>query len=345
MKTRAYLTVLSTAALLAACNCLPAAAGGAGTTSANFLKVPVAALPSGMGEAYTAMVGPDSILYNPAGLGLLSYSAFSGAHNQYILGIKQEYLALAWRFPFGTVGAAFDALSSGNIDAYDENDMLVGKTSTLQTMTVVSFAQSWPNFKEDKGKLDPMLITPSWTRIEPVADYRPKSYRLAAGASVKKIGEKLDGESASAYAFDAGLTLILPGHFHVGASALNIGGTEKVLQESYRLPSSLRFGLAKDFHTVGDIMVFTVASDLVNYSDIGYVSGTGLQVDVMKMFQLRFGYKTRKDSGSRVSGGFGLNFDRLSDKNSFLHGARLDYAYIDYGALGTTSRIGVQFIW
>lgn len=346
MRKRAYIySVLAAAALFAACPALPARAGGTGTTSANFLKIPVAAIPSGMGEAYTAMAGPDSIIYNPAGLGLLSYSAFSGAHNQYIDGIKQEYLAIAWRFPFGTVGAAFTALSSGDIDAYDENDMAIGKTSTGHTMTVVSFAQSWPHFRKDAGKLDPMLITPNWTRVEPVADYRPKAYRFSAGASAKKVGEKLAGESASAYAFDAGVTLILPHHFHVGASALNFGGSEKFEQEGYKLPSSLRFGLAKDFHTVNDIMIFTVASDLVKYSDREYLSGTGLEVDVMKMFQLRLGYKTQKDAGSRVSGGFGLNFDRMADKNSFLHGARVDYSYVDYGPLGSTSRLGVQFIW
>lgn len=345
MKTRAYISLLAAAALLAAWSCPPARAGGAGTTSANFLKIPVAAIPSGMGDAYTAMVGPDSILYNPAGLGLLGYCAFSGAHNQYLDGIMQEYLALSWRFPFGTVGAAFTTLSSGDIDSYDENDMAVGKTSTGHRMMVVSFAQSWPNFKGDIGKLDPMLITPNWVRVEPVSDYRPKAYRISVGASVKKIDEKLGSESSSARAFDAGVTLILPHRFHVGVSALNFGGTEKFSEEAYSLPSSLRFGMAKDFHTVNDVMVFTVASDLVKYSDREYLSASGLEVNVMKIFQLRMGYKTQKDSGSRLCGGFGMNFDRLADKNSFLRGVRVDYSYIDYGFLGTTSRFGVQFIW
>lgn len=340
----AYLTVLA-AALLAACPAAPAHAKGAGTTAANFLKIPVAAMPSGMGEAYTAMVGPDSVLYNPAGLGLMSYSAFSGSHNQHVIGIKQEYLSLAWRFPFGTVAGAFTSLSSGDIDAYDENDMPIGKTSTGHRMMSLSFAQSWPHFKKDAGKLDPMLITPPWTRVEPVTDYRPKVYRVSAGATVKKIDEKLAGETSGAYAFDAGLTLILPRHFHVGASALNFGGSQKFINEPAKLPSSLRFGLAKDFHTVNDIMVFTVASDLVKYSDSEYTGALGMEMDIMKMFQMRLGYKAQKDTGSKLTGGFGMNFDRLSDKNSLFRGARVDYSYLDYGSLGTTHRLGVQFIW
>ena len=345
MKTRAYISLLAAAALLAAWPCLSARAEGAGTTSANFLKIPVAAIPSGMGEAFTAMVGPDSILYNPAGLGLLGYSSFSGSHNQYIDGIMQEYLALSWRFPFGTVGAAFTTLSSGDIDAYDENDMAIGKTSTGHKMMAVTYARSWPDFKNDIGKLDPMLITPNWARIPDVTEYRPKVYRVAVGASLKKISEELAGESSSAYAFDAGATLILPHHFHVGLSALNFGGSEKFTEGSYSLPSSLRFGVAKDLHTAKDIMVFTVASDMVKFSDRKYMSTSGLEMNFMKIFQVRMGYKTQKDSGSRMCGGFGMNFDRMADKNSFLRGVRVDYAYVDYGSLGTTSRIGVQFIW
>ena len=337
--------LLLAAVFTAALPPFPLSAGGPGTTSANFLKIPVAAMPSGMAEAYTAMVGPDSILYNPAGLGLLSYSSFSGSHNQFIDGITQEYVAVTWRSPYGTVGAAFSSLSSGDIDSYDSNDMRVGKTSTGHRMVMLSYARSWPNFGKDTGRLDPMLITPSWTRVEPVRDYRPRAYRVSLGASVKQINERLDSEKASSLAFDAGALLILPRHFHAGLSALNFGGKEKFFEESYKLPSEIRFGLAKDFHTVNDVIVFTLASDLIKYSDQGSFVVAGLQADILRMFQLRLGYRTRKDSGSRITGGFGLNLDRLADKNSFLHGARVDYAYIDYGGLGGTHRVGVQFIW
>lgn len=340
-----YVIAFAASALLAAGASSPAFAAAAGTTSANFLKIPSAAMPTAMGEAYTAMVGPDSIMYNPAGLGLLNYSSFSGAHNQYLDGITQEYLALSWRTKWGTVAGAYTTLASGKIDAYDENDMPTGHTSTGHTLMALSYAQSWPHFNQDIGKLDPMLITPGWTRIEPVTDYRPKAYRVALGASVKRISEKLGDESTGSYAMDAGAALVLPHHWQFGASAQNFGSSRKFLEESSKLPSSLRFGLAKDFHTVNDLMVFTVASDLVKYSDRDYLGAAGLEIDFLRMFQMRVGYKTQRDVGSRVCGGFGMNFDRLSDKGGLLHGARLDYAYLDYGALGVTHRIGVQLIW
>lgn len=331
--------------LPAACPGLLRAGSAAGTTSANFLKIPVAAIPSGLGDAYTAMVGGDSILYNPAGMGLLSYSTLSGSHNQYFEGMMQEYMALTYSSPYGNVGVAYSSLGSGAIDAYDKDGQHAGQTSTSHKMMMFSIAKSWPHFKEDAGRLDPMLINPSWTKVEPVTSYRPRSYRISAGVSIKKITERLDVEEASVRTFDAGLLVLLPRHLHLGLSALNIGGSQKLVRDSFQLPSTLRFGMAKDFHTVNDIMIFTLASDIIKYSDRDSFSATGVEVDVMQMFQFRLGYKTAKDTGSRLCGGFGMNFDRLSDKESLVHGMRADYAFVDYGDLGATHRLGVQLIW
>jgi hypothetical protein len=340
---RRYLLAAALPAVLAFC--ATAFAGGAGTTAGDFLKIPVAAIPSALGEAYTALIGPDSILYNPAALGLLGYSTFSGAHNQYAEGITQEYVSGAWRSPYGTLGAAYSTLSSGQIAAYDSYDMPIGNTSTRQSLIAVSFSQSWPHFNEDIGKLDPMLITPSWTSVQPVEDYRPKAYRISVGGTVKKISEDLGNESAATYAYDAGVMLVMPHHLQFGLSALNLGGSEKFVQETYDLPSSLRFGVAKDFHTIDDVMIFTVSSDLVKYSDQNSMGAVGLTVDIKRVFQFRLGYDSLKDAGSKLCGGFGMTFDKMADKSSFLSGSRVDYSYVDYGPLGGTHRFGVQFVW
>lgn len=315
------------------------------TTAANFLKIPVAVIPAAMGGSYTAMVGPDSVLYNPAGLGLLSYTVFSGGHNQYLDSITQEYAAVAYRSGYGTLGAAFSMLSSGQITAYDNNDAIIGHTSTSHRFWILSFAQSWPHFNQDIGKLDPMLITPNWTKVVPVPDYRPKAYRISVGASLKNVAERLDRMNSSAYTVDAGAVLVLPGHFHLGASAMNIGGRQKFYSESYKLPGVLRAGIAKDFHSINDVMIVTAASDMVKYSDAPSFNTVGLEVNVMSMFQFRVGYSGFRGAGGDISGGFGMNFDKLSDKNSFIRGVRIDYAYLDYGDLGATHRFGMQLVW
>jgi hypothetical protein len=321
------------------------AATGAGTTGANFLKIPVAAIPTALGESYTAMVGPDSILYNPAGLGLLNYSSFSGSHNQYLDGITQEYAVLTYRSKYGTVGAGFSILSSGQFTAYDKDDMIIGHTSTSHRFWALSYSQSWPHFNRDIGKLDPMLITPSWSRVPPMLDYRPKAYRVALGGSLKQVSERLDKVGVSVYTMDAGAMLILPCHFHLGVSGLNLGGRQTFLTEGYELPRIFRGGAAKDFHTTDDIIIFTAATDMVKYSDMPAFNSAGLEVDIMRTFQFRVGYKSRRDAGSNVSGGLGMNFDAFTEKGGFIHGARVDYSYLDYGRLGPTHRIGMQLVW
>ena len=320
-------------------------ASSVGTTAANFLKIPIAAVPVSLGQSYTAMISPDSILFNPAGLGLLTYSSFSGSHNQYLSGITQEYLAAAYRFKFGTIGLAYSTLSSGDITAYDKNDMIIGNTSSSHRFVTLSYAQSFPHFRQDIGKLDPMVITPGWTKVDIIKDYRPKSYRVSFGGSVKYIDEKLDNLSSSAYTFDLGVLLVLPHHLQLGASVLNVSGSQNFYSDDSSLPRTLRAGIAKDFHTLNDIMVFTVISDAVKELDYDYYHSIGIDMDILRLFQVRMGYRTKKDIGSKVSGGIGMNLDRFTEKGNFIKGVRIDYAYVGYGDLGSTHRFGLQLIW
>lgn len=333
------------AAVFAACLACPAAAGNStGLTSANFLKIPVAALPAAMGESYTALIGPDSALYNPGALGLLGYSSFSGSHNTYLAGITQEYAALSVRTRYGTAGLSFSSLSSGGITAYDADDQIIGETETSHRVAALTFARSWPNFPSDIGMIDPMIIPPSWTRVKEVRDYRPKAYRFAAGVTVKRIMEELDDESSAAWAADAGVMLVLPGRVQFGLSALNLGTSQNFYSRSAALPSSYRFGVAKDFHTVKDLMVFTLAADAVKFRDAKQYGSFGLEVDILRFLQVRAGFRNVDNAGSRSTVGFGFNFDKFTE-SGFLRGVRVDYASIGYGELGSTNRIGLQAVW
>jgi len=133
------------------------AASDYGTTSANFLKIPIAPVPSGMGQAYTAMYGTDSVMYNPAALAIMNYSSISGAHEQYIMEMSQEYLAANLRFKFGTIAFSYNGFSSGKFQGYADDGGIErpsGNISAEFNSVAVSFAKSWPYFPEDKGKLE-----------------------------------------------------------------------------------------------------------------------------------------------------------------------------------------------
>ncbi|MFH1619970.1 MAG: hypothetical protein ABIG11_08710 [bacterium] len=317
----------------------------AGTSAANFLKIPIAPIPTAMGQAYTAMVGPDSILYNPAGLGLMNYSAFSGTHHEYIDGIRQEYAALAWRSRAGTVGIAFSMLNSGSIDAYDTNDAHIGQFSTSHELGVISFSRSFPQFDQDLGMQDAMLIHPNWSKIETVKNYRPRSFRLSLGGSLKHISERLDDTTSRTFSADAGVLLVFPRHFQVGASLLNMGGRQKFYLDTASLPMTARLGMAKDFNSLENILIFTLTADAVKEFDYESHLASGLEMDIMQMIQLRAGYRTNRDTGTGLSAGMGLTLDRFTDKENFIHGVRLDYAFLDYGAFGSTHRFGFQLLW
>lgn len=333
------------AVLLALAGAGPLYAGSDyGTTSANFLKMPVAPVPTGMGQAYTAMYGTDSVLYNPSGLAIMNYSSFSAAHNQYFMNMTQEYAALNLRFPFGTIAASYTSFSSGKFQGYDSGDNPTGNISAQFSAAGITFAKSWPYFEEDRGMIDPMPVTPFWSRLENVEDFRPKTYRFSVGATIKNISENLEESTANTFAFDAGALLILPGHWQFGFSTMNNGGNIRHEVESFPLPSVVRIGVAKDVHTKGDVMIFTFSADGVKYRDSDMFLAAGTEVNIARVFQARAGYSTQSDILGAFTAGAGLSLDMFGAEG-FLKGARLDYAFSNYASFGATHRIGFQIIW
>ncbi|MEF3279585.1 MAG: hypothetical protein K6357_01265 [Elusimicrobiota bacterium] len=312
---------------------------------ANFLKIPIPALTSGISEAYTSMVGPDSILYNPAGLGLLTYSALSATHNKYFEGINQEYISAVINTKYGNLGAVYSVMTSGDITAYDSNENIIGKTSTAHKFYGIAYSKGFPYFDYARRKIDPMLITPSMTKLKPVKVYIPKVYRFSFGFLAKKIEERLDNETSSTLVFDGGALLVLPGHFQIGASVQNIGGSQKFFSQIQKIPQVYRVGVAKDFSTIKGIMNFIFIVDYVYDEASGGYFNFGFEDDISKTFQIRVGYTTIEREGSSLSLGIGMTFDSLLTKESFLKGFRMDYAYLNYGIFGVTHRIGFQIVW
>ena len=230
--------VFLTAIFLSLCWAGSLFASDYGTTSANFLKIPVAPVPAGLGQAYTAMYGTDSVLYNPGALAIMNYSSVSGAHAQYFSDMTQEYFAANMRFDFGTIALSYVSLSSGKFAGYQQTsggpatDNPTGDISAQFSSMALSFSKSWPYFPEDRGMIDPMPITPFWGKMEEVEDFRVKTYRLSLGATIKRVSEDLYETTASTIGMDVGALLILPGHWQFGASALNYGGKIKHAYES-----------------------------------------------------------------------------------------------------------------
>lgn len=316
-----------------------------GTTAANFLKIPVAPIPTGMAQAYTAIAGPDSILYNPAGLGLMSYSALSVAHNQYIEGITQEYAAIALHTSIGTFGAGFSTLSSGSIDAYDENGASAGTTSSGHMLGVLSFSQSFPHWNRDENAQDKRLMLSGWSRIADVEAYRPGTMRVSIGASLKYVRERLDDVSASAVTGDAGIVLSPVKRLQLGASVLNISGRQDFGSDGFALARTVRAGAAADFVGRKRLIVFRPSADYVKESDADGYYCSGLEISMLQLFQLRIGYRSNRDLGTGLAFGAGITLDRFAEEDSFFNGVRMDYAYSNEGTFNASHRFGFQILF
>src|SRR3954469_9396506 len=78
--------------LIAGLLCGRFAAASVGTEGAAFLDIPVGAGPAAMGAAYTALAKDAyAPVWNPAGLGFLPSTQFSGQHLAYLDTLNYEY--------------------------------------------------------------------------------------------------------------------------------------------------------------------------------------------------------------------------------------------------------------
>lgn len=311
-----------------------------------FLNISPSPYPASVSEAFTSQVNVDSVLYNPAGTGLLTYSAISLAHHSYIENITQEYANITINTKYGNISAFYTVLQSGDITAYDEYENIVGKTSTSHYIYGISYSKGFPYFEYAKGKIDPMLIPPPWSKIKPVKIYIPKVYRFSFGFTAKRLVERLDTSKRGIELFDTGFLLVLPGYFHVGGSAQNISKKSKFYEQYEKIPTTFRFGISKSFSTIKDIMSFTFMSDYVVVEGVEKYLNSGIDINISKSFQIRAGYSTKDDdSFSKFIFGAGMTFDRFLSKESIIKGFKMDYAYIQHRFFGGTHRLGFQMIW
>ncbi len=106
----------------------PGFAGGAGTSSAKFLKADSGARASAMGGAFTAVADDaDAVNYNPAGMVFVHRDQIYFTHNEWISGFKQENLSFVHNAgKRGAFGAGVVYFHSGDIDSTDMSGSYTG---------------------------------------------------------------------------------------------------------------------------------------------------------------------------------------------------------------------------
>lgn len=174
-----------------------------GTAGATQLLVPMTARSASLGATLTSgitgMNGLEALYANPAGLALNTGTAALFSRMEYVADIGVNYFGVAQNF--GNNNLAF------MVSSWDFGDIPL-QTETQPEITSVTY--------------DASFITAGVTYARVFTD------RISAGVTMKVINENMDDVSATAVAFDAGMTYV------VGETGLRLGVALKNIGSSIR---------------------------------------------------------------------------------------------------------------
>jgi hypothetical protein len=283
-----------------------------GTEGAAFLDIPVGAGPAALGGGYTALANDAyATTYNPAGLGFMDSSQFSGQHLSYLDSIHYEYLSFgvplprssacssAVDCPGSALGGSVQYLGSGDINGMDASGNPTGDFSSYYAAYNLSYGHS---FNE----------------------------KLALGLTGKMIHAKLDDVSASAYAADLGAMYRVQKDLTLGASLTNLGSKLKFLNEGDPLPLAFHIGGAYQPNSHWMLTAEGV------YPQTGLASfHLGGEWRPLELIALRAGFRTDtlKENSTLAGASLGLGLN--------VWGQELAYAWLPYGDLGNTHYISL----
>ena len=251
----------------------------AGINAAAFLKVGVGARQIGMGSAVTSTNGDvTNMFWNPAGVALHDEKAqVSFTYNSWIGGLTQNAVAASYNMEnIGTLGIGVMTFGMSGIPA--DRDVYPGN-AVLQGLQI------------DQATSD------TYDYMDMLAQVTYSTYvmnRLALGASVKFIHEKIDDQAATAIGFDLGsvynIGLL---DWNIGARVSNLGSDMKFYDYPSPIPLTFAMGTSMVPVRIGSSSVM-VAVDLVKPQDGQQYYYSGLEYNYNNTIFLRGGWTRRR---------------------------------------------------
>ncbi len=281
-----------------------------GTVTGQFLKLPINARATAMGNAQAALAeGALSIPYNPAGTLSVKDFSFGATYNQWWADISHTFVGGAINLDnWGTFGLGVIMLST--------DDMLVR-------------TPAFPEGTGEKFKAFDMAYTFSYAR--------QISLDFGIGLSAKFIKSNLYNKeiSANSIAFDIGtLYDVSILRTRLGISVNNLGRDLTYLNETYSLPTVLRFGARTTVIDEEDNRMFVVLQ-VARPNDSNEQYNVGGEYVVMETLAFRAGYRFNYDA-ENWSAGLGMDLKSLG-----LIG-HVDYAYTNYTTLPATHMFSIE---
>ncbi len=305
-----------------------------GTTSANFLTIPVGPRAAAMGGAFIAEANDVYGAYwNPGGLSRIGRIEFSASFSEWIVGTRHNWFGLSY------------ALSEDDAVAISINQLDYGEDDITTPYQPDGTGQKW--------SASDLSLSLSYAKN--LTD------RFSIGGSVKYINQKIWNESASAFALDVGLLFYteLPG-LRIGMNISNFGTEMQLAGDDLLQPydidptdagnnSNIASNLSTDTWTLPLVFAVGVAYDFINTEDLkftletdavypnnqtGYVN-LGGEFSWNNMVFFRGGFNSLGKSGRQggLSAGIGIHYDF----GGFF--AKVDYSYTDFGIFNAIQRV------
>ncbi len=310
-----------------------------GVTAAPYLNLGVSAKPCAMGEAYTAAVdNVDAVWWNPGALVRVINPQFTFMHHSALGETSYEYLAFAE--PAEQLG--IDIWGTVGITA-----MLVRVQDIVQTKENPDGSYS-EEYKTDRGE----EVYGAGGTLVGLSYSWQAAKMFSVGATIKMINQKIAIEEGWIPALDFGILAktFLEG-FDIGVMFQNISYMKL---SNAPLPLNLKFGISyklkrlftsemdpKDNFTFaldGILPIVPANMPFKLHTGIDYTANIS---DIN--FSIRVGYRFNGNAqfisdlgalaGLAVGGGIRKNFEGVD--------ATIDYAFIPYGTLGNSHRMGL----
>lgn len=285
---------------------LHAGSSRVGTSSAAFLQVPVGPRNIALGEAYSAIGADPFVVWGQPAVWATGegHPAVAFQHNDFFLDLEQQYLAGYGAVWGGGLGVA--------VTRFDAGDLLR------------TFEDATGDFAGSSGTFD----AGDWAVA--VGYGRRWTDRWTVGITGKVIRSEIDNVDATTFGVDLGGRYEYSDRLTLGIAVTNIGRGQRFLRARDPLPLTVRAGGA---YRLGNRLV--AAIDLVQPRDHAFETHVGIEWRPIRALALRVGYSQARDEDNRegLTAGVGVHIGDFA----------LDYAYVPFGLLGDSHRIGVTY--
>jgi hypothetical protein len=268
------------------------------TEGAIFLLLPVGAKAVALGRAMTAMSGPESVFWNPAGLAPVQNSQIVLLRGDHLVGTATAISGLLARPGVGTLGASYYLLDAGELQQRDDNGNYTGTITLRNHLGVISAA----------------------ARVLPGLDlgvnFKLVQFRLSCRGICPDAGT-----TATTYAFDVGLQGSPNQYLRIGAMLAHVGPSLQAVnaEQADPLPARARVAVAYDLvgrfsdnEEIGGWLAIEVQDRLRDLGSQSLYLGTELTAGRTDALMLRAGYVVGdldQEDGARV--GLGLRYERF----------------------------------